>query len=54
MEDILKDLINLNKSYNLWSKNDRVILAVSTGPDSMALLNLFINLPNKFKPQLNV
>ena len=40
--------------YDMIKEHDRVVVAVSGGPDSMALLNTLINLKEKFKTQLFV
>ena len=37
------------KKYNLIKKGDRILVAVSGGPDSMCLLNSLINLKEKLK-----
>lgn len=43
-----KKVISTIKNYGLIEKNDRVVIGVSGGPDSMALLNVLINIKEKF------
>ena len=40
--------------YDMLQEHDKVVVAVSGGPDSMALINTLINLREKFKIQLFV
>ena len=37
------------KKYNLIKNNDKIILAVSGGPDSIAMLNCLFNLKIKLE-----
>ena len=37
-----------------FNNHDTVVVAVSTGVDSMALLDLFQKLPGNLRPQINV
>ena len=41
-----KVLATINK-YNMINKNDKVVIGVSGGPDSMTLLNVLNNLKEK-------
>lgn len=43
-----KKVISTIKKYNLIKKNDKIVVGVSGGPDSMALLNVLINIKEKF------
>jgi len=43
-----KKAINTVKKYNMLSKGDRVLVAVSGGADSMALLEFFISIKDKY------
>lgn len=49
-EKILKTI----KKYNLISNGDKIVVAVSGGPDSMCLLNILKNLRQKFNIELFV
>lgn len=51
MEKLILDYINRN---NLIEKNDKVLVAVSGGPDSMCLLNILYNLKDSLKIDLFV
>ncbi len=51
MEDKVLETI---KKYNLINNNDKIVVAVSGGPDSMCLLNILKNLKEKFNIQLFV
>ena len=42
-----KKAINTVEKYNMLSKGDRVLVAVSGGADSMALLEFFISIKDK-------
>lgn len=48
------EVLNTIKKYNLISKNDKIVLAVSGGPDSIAMLHIFINLRKEYNLKLNV
>ena len=39
---------------NWWHQDEKVLVAVSTGVDSMSLLTLLQNLPQHWRPQINV
>ena len=43
-----KKAINTIEKYNMLSKGDRVLVAVSGGADSMALLEFFISIKDKY------
>ena len=42
------------KKYNLISKNDKIVVAVSGGPDSMCLLHILLSLREEYNLELNV
>lgn len=42
------------KKYNLFKENDRVVLAISGGADSMALLHVLLEIKNQYNLQLIV
>ena len=42
------------KKYNLISENDKIVVAVSGGPDSMCLLHILITLREEYNLELNV
>lgn len=42
------------KKYNLIAKNDRIVVGVSGGPDSVALIYLLHNLSREFKISLHI
>lgn len=44
MEDLEEKVLETIKKYKMIEKYDRIILGVSGGPDSMCMLNSFINL----------
>ena len=44
MKDLECKIINTIKKYNMIEKGDRIVLAVSGGPDSMCMLNAFIKM----------
>ncbi|MFQ5962701.1 MAG: tRNA lysidine(34) synthetase TilS [Candidatus Scalinduaceae bacterium] len=44
MSQLEKQIVNVIRNYNLFSANDRLLLGVSGGPDSVALLSLVFNL----------
>ena len=43
-----KKAINTVEKYNMLSKGDRVLIAISGGADSMALLEFFISIKDKY------
>lgn len=51
MEDIV---LNTIKKYNLINNGDKIVVAVSGGPDSMCLLNVLKNIREKFNLELFV
>ena len=42
------------KKYNLISENDKIVVAVSGGPDSMCLLHILLTLRKEYNLELNV
>ena len=44
MKDLECKIVNTIKKYNMIEKGDRIVLAVSGGPDSMCMLNAFIEI----------
>lgn len=54
MDTLIKHLIQLNEREGYWQTQDVVLLAVSGGADSMALLDAMHRLPESQKPQLRV
>jgi len=51
---ILDKVKNTMKKYNLIDKNDKIIIGVSGGPDSVALLYLLNSLRKEFKLRLHI
>jgi len=49
MEEIFKNTL---KKYGLLKKKDKVILGISGGPDSIAMLYQFLNIHKEYKLQL--
>lgn len=49
--DRFTELVSQNQ---YWEKNDKVLIAVSGGVDSMVLLHLVTHLPEKYKPNVSV
>lgn len=49
-----KEVLNTIKEYNLISENDKIVLAVSGGPDSIAMLHIFISLREEYNLSLYV
>ena len=47
-------IINTIKKYNLIETNDKVVIGVSGGPDSMCLLHFFISIRDEYNLQLFV
>ena len=47
-------IIETIKKYNLIKKNDKIVIGVSGGPDSMTLLHFFINIKQEYNLQLFV
>ncbi len=54
MDHVLRQFMRINQLHNLWRATDRVVIAVSTGVDSTALLDLFLQLPKRQRPQIFV
>lgn len=51
---MLDKVSNTIKKYNLINKNDRIVIGVSGGPDSVALLYLLNSLKKEFKLTLHI
>lgn len=49
-----EQVINTIKKYNLISKNDKIVVAVSGGPDSISLLHILLNLRKQYNLELYV
>ena len=49
-----KEVLNTIKEYNLISRNDKIVLAVSGGPDSITMLHIFISLRKEYNLSLYV
>lgn len=47
MQNLIKSIQNTNFRYQLWQRGERLVLGVSGGPDSMALLHIFSVLAKK-------
>lgn len=52
--DLLTDFIQNIQENEFWKKEDRLLLAVSGGVDSMVMLELMTRLPKTIKPWLGV
>lgn len=51
---LINDVENTINKYNMIAKNDKIVVAVSGGPDSMCLLNVLIELKDKYLFELVV
>lgn len=51
---LYEEVLDTIKKYNLISKNDKIVLAVSGGPDSIAMLHIFISLRKEYNLSLYV
>ncbi|MDN6626241.1 MAG: tRNA lysidine(34) synthetase TilS, partial [Pisciglobus halotolerans] len=51
---LLTDFIQTIQKNEFWEKEDRLLLAVSGGVDSMVMLELMTQLPKAIKPWLGV
>lgn len=51
---ILDKIRNTIKRYNLINKSDKIVVAVSGGPDSVALLYILNSLTKEFTPSLHI
>lgn len=47
MPNLIKKIQNTNSHYQLWQRNQKLVLAISGGPDSMVLLHIFHILSQK-------
>ena len=54
MSNLIKKVQNTCFQNDLFQKGDRILLAISGGPDSLALLNIFLNLQKKYSLELAV
>lgn len=54
MDTLVKHLVSLNGHGQYWSNQELLLLAVSGGADSMALLDAMNRLPESQKPRLRV
>lgn len=49
-----KQVLDTIKKYNLIEKNDRLVVAVSGGPDSISLLHILLTIREEYNLELNV
>ncbi|GEK28934.1 tRNA lysidine(34) synthetase TilS [Furfurilactobacillus siliginis] len=54
MDNVTAQFRQANQTQHLWTAKDIVVVAVSTGVDSMVLLSLFQSLPESERPHLVV
>ena len=54
MSNLIKKVQNTCFQNDLFKKGDRILLAVSGGPDSVALLNIFLSLQKKYSLELAI
>jgi tRNA(Ile)-lysidine synthase len=52
MKNLIKYIQNINHRYSLWQKNEKIIVGVSGGSDSMALVNVLFKISQKENLQL--
>lgn len=50
--DLMKRFLEETGKHSFWTSNDRIILAVSGGVDSIVLLDLMTRLPRRSRPEL--
>lgn len=54
MDPIVETLVKDNNRYHYWQQGDKMLIAVSGGVDSMALLAAFLQLPASHQPEIFV
>jgi len=54
VSNLIKKVQNTCFQNDLFKKGDRILLAVSGGPDSVALLNIFLSLQKKYSLELAI
>ena len=52
MKKLKKKVLQTIKKYNLINENDKIVIGVSGGPDSMCLLHLLNDLKNEYSKQV--
>ena len=48
-KNLMKDVLKTIKKYNLIQENDKIVVGVSGGPDSMTMLDIFVNIKKSEK-----
>ena len=43
-KNLMTDVLKTIKKYNLIQENDKIVVGVSGGPDSMTMLDIFVNI----------
>ncbi|KKR20081.1 MAG: tRNA(Ile)-lysidine synthase [Candidatus Moranbacteria bacterium GW2011_GWA2_39_41] len=52
MKNLVKKIQDTAHQHNLWGKNSKIVLGVSGGPDSICLLQVFLQLQKKYPLEL--